>query len=113
MLRRACRIGYFPRRLTVQKQLMFCYLLLVRFHRADITALQAMKMPKFLLLLVILPCFVQSLSVNRISDALSFNNIFVDHREFGFTPAPPPHTEEAKLARYVVHYSGNLVICIL
>ena len=40
-------------------------------------------------------------------DALSFNNIFVDHREFGFTPAPPPHTEEAKLARYVVHYSGN------
>ena len=92
---------------------MFCYLLLVRFHRADITALQAMKMPKFLLLLVILPCFVQSLSVNRISDALSFNNIFVDHREFGFTPAPPPHTEEAKLARYVVHYSGNLLICIL
>ena len=72
-----------------------------------------MKMSKFLLLLVILPCFVQSLSVNRISDALSFNNIFVDHREFGFTPAPPPHTEEAKLARYVVHYSGNLVICIL
>ena len=72
-----------------------------------------MKMSKFLLLLVILPCFVQSLSVNRISDALSFNNIFVDHREFGFTPAPPPHTEEAKLARYVVHYSGNFVICTL
>jgi len=56
-------------------------------------------------LVAILPCLVQSLSVNRLSDALSFNNIFVDHREFGFTPAPPPHTEEAKLARYVVHYS--------
>ena len=72
-----------------------------------------MKMSKFLLLLVIIPCFVQSLSVNRITDALGFNNIFVDHREFGFTPSPPPHTEEAKLARYVVHYSGNLVICTL
>ena len=68
-----------------------------------------MKMSKFLLLMVILPCFVQSLSVNRISDALNFNNIFVNDHEFGFTPAPPPHTEEAKLARYVVHYSGNLV----
>ena len=66
-------------------------------------------MSKFIFLLVILPFFVQSLSVNRLSDALSFNNIFFDHREFGFTPAPPPHTEEAKLARYVVHYSGKLV----
>ena len=68
-------------------------------------------MKLLLFLCAILPCFVQSLSVNRITDALSLSNIFVNYQEYyGFTPAPPPHTEEAKLARYVVHYSGNQIL---
>ena len=59
-----------------------------------------------ILLCVFLPILIQSLSVGRHLED-SINNIFINHREFGFTPAPPDHDEHAKLARYVVHYSGN------
>ena len=64
-------------------------------------------MKKLILLCAFLPTLIQSLSVSHhLSDTL--NNIFINHREFGVTPAPPPHDEHAKLARYVVHYSGKV-----
>ena len=36
---------------------------------------------------------------------LSIQNIIANYIQY--TPEPPPHEQPAKLARYVMHYSGD------
>ena len=39
---------------------------------------------------------------------LSIQNIIANYIQF--TPEPPPHDQPAKLARYVMHYSGKFYL---
>ena len=43
-----------------------------------------------------------------IINGLSIQNIIADYMHF--TPKPPPVEEAAKLARFVMHYSGNFLL---
>ena len=38
---------------------------------------------------------------------LSIRSIII--KNIKFTPKPPPHDQPAKLARYVMHYSGDFI----
>jgi len=62
------------------------------------------KVTSLILMCAVLPALIQSSRINRTPKAL--NNVFANQHALEFTPAPPPHTEPAKLARYVVHYSN-------
>ena len=43
-----------------------------------------------------------------IINGLSIQNIIADYMHF--TPKPPPVEEAAKLARFIMHYSGNFLL---
>ena len=64
-----------------------------------------MTLPILFLFLLVLPNHYEALSVNH-HHTWSVQSILRDLRS-SFTPAPPPHTQPAKLARYIVHFSGN------
>ena len=64
-----------------------------------------MTWPILFLFLLVLPNHYEALSVNH-HHTWSVQSILRDLRS-SFTPAPPPHTQPAKLARYIVHFSGN------
>jgi len=58
---------------------------------------------KLIILLGILPCLIQGSSISRELNIIQ--DVFAFDRQPAITPTPPPHTEPAKLARYIVHYS--------
>ena len=62
-----------------------------------------MTLPILFLFLLVLPNHYEALSVNH-HHTWSVQSILRDLRS-SFTPAPPPHTQPAKLARYIVHFS--------
>ena len=65
-----------------------------------------MTWPIVFVLFLLLPSHYRALSVNQ-HQTWSVQSIFRDLVTWPFTPAPPPHTQPAKLARYIVHFSGN------
>ena len=42
---------------------------------------------------------------------LSIQNIIANYIQY--TPEPPPHDQPAKLARYVMHYSGKYILTFI
>ena len=42
---------------------------------------------------------------------LSIQNIIANYIQY--TPEPPPHDQPAKLARYVMHYSGKYMLAFI
>ena len=65
-----------------------------------------MTLPILFVFLLVLPSHYEALSVNH-HQSWSVQSILRDYLSSSFTPAPPPHTQPAKLARYIVHFSGN------